>query len=220
MDPTIKSKKSQECTVCSDNCLSLECKHFVCKKCIVKSGKQECPLCKQPVSLTVKQTDECQRRHQTILQKQRKLQIIEDRQVAINVQNQPSPINQPPMSQPQEIEDDFKAQEDFKEDVLLFEQSQRPNRRIPQLDGPEYLPPVVKIKNTVINMSQVPSDKDDLILKLFELDIGVESNCSNIDTSQTAFKLYGTMVGLSKLSKETGVSVKELAEMMTTVLER
>jgi hypothetical protein len=179
----------------------------------VKSGKQECPLCKQPVSLTVKQADECQRRHQTILQKQRKLQIIEDRQVAINVQNQPSPMSQ-------EIEDDFKSQEDFKEDVLLFEQSQRPNRRIPQLDGPEYLPPVVKIKNTVINMSQVSSDKDDLILKLFELDIGVESNCSNIDTSQTAFKLYGTMVGLSKLSKETGVSVKELAEMMTTVLER
>ena len=39
-----------ECPVCTENInSSLNCGHFVHKECIIKSGKNECPICRKDV---------------------------------------------------------------------------------------------------------------------------------------------------------------------------
>jgi len=42
-----------ECIVCYKN--KYNCCHNVCKTCIIKSGKNSCPICRQLVELTLKE---------------------------------------------------------------------------------------------------------------------------------------------------------------------
>lgn len=68
------TKKEQCCVCVEDYPPELSCGHFVCTKCVVKSGKRECPLCRQPVALTKCQKKKLRRN----ASKYKKDQIRED----------------------------------------------------------------------------------------------------------------------------------------------
>lgn len=49
----IKLFRYEKCSICEDpmsSNLGLECKHFVCKDCVVNLRKPECPVCRQHIS--------------------------------------------------------------------------------------------------------------------------------------------------------------------------
>ena len=49
-------EKQDECHVCCNEIKEhLSCGHFVCKSCIVNSGKETCPLCRKIVSLNIEE---------------------------------------------------------------------------------------------------------------------------------------------------------------------
>lgn len=49
-------EKQEECHVCCGEINEhLSCGHFVCKSCIINSGKETCPLCRKVVSLNIEE---------------------------------------------------------------------------------------------------------------------------------------------------------------------
>lgn len=49
-------EKQDECHVCCDEIKDhLSCGHYVCKKCIINSGRETCPLCRKTVSLSLEE---------------------------------------------------------------------------------------------------------------------------------------------------------------------
>ena len=47
-----------ECPVCVESIIDtmpLSCGHWICRTCIVKSGKNKCPLCRQNVTISTQE---------------------------------------------------------------------------------------------------------------------------------------------------------------------
>ena len=58
-------EKPEECPICLEEFNDYEsiplipCFHWVCKKCVINSGKNECPICRQEVELTKIELKQC-----------------------------------------------------------------------------------------------------------------------------------------------------------------
>lgn len=54
-------EKQEECHICISSFSSedthLSCGHWVCKKCVIKSGNEHCPICRKVVSLEVQEVE-------------------------------------------------------------------------------------------------------------------------------------------------------------------
>lgn len=52
-------ERESECPVCMGKVYKVlrPCEHWVCKDCIIKSGKPECPICRKHVTLSKKERD-------------------------------------------------------------------------------------------------------------------------------------------------------------------
>lgn len=77
----IKFEKPHECPVCFETLRTskpLSCGHWVHKKCIVKSLKNECPICRKEVEL-----NELEQLELRCLQKE---SVIEEKMLMINIQ--------------------------------------------------------------------------------------------------------------------------------------
>lgn len=65
--PLIELEKPEECTICLDefeiNEKPLKCGHWVHRQCIVKSGKNQCPICRFTVYLKPEEIKKCKEYH-------------------------------------------------------------------------------------------------------------------------------------------------------------
>jgi hypothetical protein len=77
-------EKQDECHVCcmdiKDN---LSCGHWVCKSCIINSGKETCPLCRKVVSLNLEEV-----KQMIIIKEKRKQEKYEDERRQLLSENQ------------------------------------------------------------------------------------------------------------------------------------
>ena len=79
-------EKPDECLICCEqfieNCPLFPCCHWVCKNCIIKSGKEECPVCRQLVILSKEELKYLTKQKKKIEDEKRQTQLAEDRQLA------------------------------------------------------------------------------------------------------------------------------------------
>jgi hypothetical protein len=89
-----KYEKPNECLICVEefdklNYLPLfPCCHWICKNCVIKTGKKECPVCRQPVILSSVDDKKCKKVLEKIMHEKQQQQLTEDRRIAENLQRQ------------------------------------------------------------------------------------------------------------------------------------
>jgi hypothetical protein len=87
-------EKPNECLICVEefdktNCMPLfPCCHWVCKNCVILSGKKECPVCRQPVILNKLEQNRCLKVHEKMIREKEQQQLNEDRRFAENLQRE------------------------------------------------------------------------------------------------------------------------------------
>jgi hypothetical protein len=99
-------EKPDECPICLEefdieNSIPLiPCSHWICKKCVINSGKNECPICRQQVELTKLEMIKCNKINLERQKEKEEQQLIEDRRMAEQMQrelNQNERINVQPV---------------------------------------------------------------------------------------------------------------------------
>jgi hypothetical protein len=91
-------EKPEECPICiepfQDNLPLFPCSHWICKECVIKSGKNECPVCRTEVEFD----SNLKKRMQISIKKRKKEMKQEqennDRQFAQMLQNQLQNVTQ------------------------------------------------------------------------------------------------------------------------------
>jgi len=87
-------EKQDECHVCCNEIQEhISCGHYVCKSCIINSGKETCPLCRKVVSLNIEEV----RQMNIINEKMKREKYEEERRQIISQQNEQ--IRQRPVTQ-------------------------------------------------------------------------------------------------------------------------
>jgi hypothetical protein len=87
-------EKQDECHVCCNEIQEhLSCGHYVCKTCIINSGKETCPLCRKVVSLNIEEV----RQMNIINEKMKREKYEEERRQLLSQQNEQ--IRQRPVTQ-------------------------------------------------------------------------------------------------------------------------
>ena len=87
-------EKPDECIICVEefdkqNCVPLfPCCHWVCKNCVILTGKKECPVCRQPVILSSIESKKCEKINEKQIREKHLQQLAEDRRIAENLQRQ------------------------------------------------------------------------------------------------------------------------------------
>jgi len=66
----------------------IPCYHWICKDCIIKSGKNECPICRQSVELTKTEEKKLITKANKIKKEKDRLQLEEDRRIAEQIQRE------------------------------------------------------------------------------------------------------------------------------------
>jgi hypothetical protein len=79
-------EKPDDCLICCEklieNCPLFPCYHWVCKNCIIKSGKEECPVCRQLVILSKQDIKSLNKEKKKLEKEKIQTQLNEDRQLA------------------------------------------------------------------------------------------------------------------------------------------
>jgi len=87
-------EKPDECPICLEEFDKINdvplipCLHWICKKCIIKSGKNECPICRQEVQLTKMESKQCNKINMKIQKEKEEQQMLEDRRMAEQLQRE------------------------------------------------------------------------------------------------------------------------------------
>lgn len=88
-------QKPEECPVCCSpfqlNLPLFPCYHWVCKDCIIHTGKKECPVCRQDVFLSKEEDKKIEIVAKRIQKEKQQAQMDEDRRLARQLQDQESP---------------------------------------------------------------------------------------------------------------------------------
>ena len=91
-DDQSSGDEEMECSVCIEECKTmLDCRHRVHLECIARSGKQECPLCKQQVTLPPSLKTVCDRTKREMEQERKEQDTQESLRVAAELQRQLQP---------------------------------------------------------------------------------------------------------------------------------
>jgi hypothetical protein len=82
------NEETQECVVCNEDCSEItHCRHIVHSECIARSGKEECPMCRQEIKVSLT--------HREIfdqaVQRNRFLEEERNREAAQEIQQQEDP---------------------------------------------------------------------------------------------------------------------------------
>ena len=197
-----------QCTVCYSSIRSLECGHFICKPCIVKSGKQLCPICKADVKLTDKQKQDCVERAKKLFKKSKSEQEKEDYEAALQLSR---------LSTGERFEEEEKLQPQ-REDTLLDRGTQRANHDQDSsnlsINGPSpVLPNTVKIDNTTVNFTQKFSI-DTLLPQMVNLYYAISTNQSTVESNVGSLKAFGIAASIDQLCKDIEISPIEFAEIL------
>ncbi len=109
-------EKPDECIICveefdKENCIPLfPCCHWVCKNCVIKTGKKECPICRQQVILSSTDSKKCEKVYEKQIREKNLQQLQEDRRIAENLQRQiMNEVNQMDRGRNGEIEIEINA---------------------------------------------------------------------------------------------------------------
>ena len=87
-------EKPDECPICLDEFSKYDsiplilCSHWICKKCVVNSGKNECPICRQEVQLSKVELKQCNKINMKRQKEKEEQQMIEDRRMAEQLQRE------------------------------------------------------------------------------------------------------------------------------------
>ena len=87
-------EKPDECPICLDEFNKyvsiplIPCSHWVCKKCVINSGKNECPICRQEVQLSKVEMKQCNKISCKRQKEKEEQQLIEDRRMAEQLQQE------------------------------------------------------------------------------------------------------------------------------------
>jgi hypothetical protein len=87
-------EKPDECPICLeefskyDSVPLIPCSHWVCKKCVINSGKNECPICRQEVQLSKVELKQCNKINNKRQKEKEEQQMIEDRRIAEQLQRE------------------------------------------------------------------------------------------------------------------------------------
>lgn len=85
-------EKPTECPICVEDFIEeipvFPCCHWVCKNCVIQSGKQECPVCRKLVFLNKTEEKEINKVIKKNKKEKEEQQIQEDRQLAHQISQQ------------------------------------------------------------------------------------------------------------------------------------
>jgi hypothetical protein len=87
-------EKPDDCPICLDEFNKYDsiplipCLHWVCKKCVINSGKNECPICRQDVQLSKVELKQCNKISSKRQKEKEEQQMIEDRRMAEQLQRE------------------------------------------------------------------------------------------------------------------------------------
>jgi hypothetical protein len=87
-------EKPDECPICLDEFNKYDsiplipCSHWICKKCVINSGKNECPICRQEVQLSKVELKQCNKINMKRQKEKEEQQMIEDRRMAEQLQRE------------------------------------------------------------------------------------------------------------------------------------
>jgi hypothetical protein len=88
-------EKQDECHVCCNEIQEhLSCGHYVCKSCIVNSGKETCPLCRKVVSLNIEEV-----KQMNIIKEKMKREKYEEERRQIILQQPNQQVRHPTVTQ-------------------------------------------------------------------------------------------------------------------------
>jgi hypothetical protein len=196
-----------QCTVCYSSIRSLECGHFICKPCIVKSGKQLCPICKADVKLTDKQKQDCVERAKKLFKKSKSEQEKEDYEAALQLSR---------LATGEDLEEE-KVQPQ-REDTLLDRGTQSAQHNLNSsnlsINGPSIvLPNTVKIDKTSVNFTQKFSI-DTLLPQMVNLYYAISTNQPKVESNIASLKAFGIAASIDQLCKDIEISPIEFAEIL------
>ncbi len=83
-------EKPDECPICcsefTEGVPLFPCCHWICKKCVIQSGKEDCPVCRQPVILAKVEEKQLLRVKKQLDKDKMQQQMEEDRRLAQEIQ--------------------------------------------------------------------------------------------------------------------------------------
>ena len=221
----------EDCSICNQRSVrSLECSHFICKLCVVKSGKPLCPVCKFDVKLTEKQQQECLERGKRLNKKHRVDQTIghqnsmrnEEHEAALSLtqlgrRNAQEGIQRRVEDVMEDTEDteDTKDTKDIIEDQLL-ESNKRNEQTEGHLstNGPSVIPPnTVQIDNTTVNFTQKYS-RDTLLPQLINLQYAISGNERSVESNIASLKAFGIAASIGHLCQDLEMTPVEFSEVL------
>lgn len=88
--------KPDECPICTEpfklNIPLFPCYHWICVNCVIESGKQECPICRQFVLLGDDDIKKINKREKEMKKEKERIQLEEDRKLAEQLQREERPL--------------------------------------------------------------------------------------------------------------------------------
>lgn len=87
-------EKPDECPICLNEFNMFEsiplipCYHWICKNCVINSGKNECPVCRQEVELSKSELKQCNKISNKRQKEKEEQQMVEDRRMAEQLQRE------------------------------------------------------------------------------------------------------------------------------------
>jgi hypothetical protein len=210
----------EDCSICNQRSVrSLECSHFICKLCVVKSGKPLCPICKADVKLTERQQQECLERGKRLNNKNKK---DEEYQAALSLTQLGRRNAQEGLEGLQRRVED--VMEDTKDTVdtidMIEDQLLESNKRNEQTEGhlstngPSFIPPnTVQIDNTTVNFTQKYS-RDTLLPQLINLQYAISGNERSVESNIASLKAFGIAASISHLCQDLEMTPAEFSEVL------
>ena len=204
----------EDCNVCNQRSVrSLECSHFICKLCIVKSGKPICPVCKASVKLTEIQQKECLERGKKIVKKTNRDQEREDYEAALSLSQLGRRNAQEGLQR--RVEEDEKMEDQY-EDQLLNNNPRcsSTDRERLSTNGPSIIPPnTVQIDRTTVNFTQKYS-KDTLLPQLINLQYAISGNERSVESNLASLKAFGIAASIGHLCQDIEMTPVEFIEIL------